>query len=196
MSTRDPYLPEPAALAALLARAGLATAAAGSSSATARSGRVRLALAAGALRPPAAARPAGAPPPRPLPTLVVEEGSLEDRLEAFRSWALDASGAERLYVADSDGLPLVGEASHEGQVAVAPALEQILATLRTHLQHDFEGTASFQLDEDQSLQLIWVVTCVGRLVVGAVGSQTIDERLRVSIRAALREVFSRQGEST
>ncbi len=183
---------DPQALAGSLARAGVGE--------RAQDVRRRAAAAPGAPPRPLTAAPAtaapppatAAPPPAPEPPpaeFAPPAGTLGERLEAFCAWLAAGTGAQGVFLADQDGLPVVDKQVGDELVAASALITRFLDL--AHSRH--------RALEDRGLQLQLATgelayflqdrgeggrTCLGFVVAEPVGRATL-ERVRRGLQRAL-----------
>lgn len=144
--------------------------------------------------PPEASPPTfgmpGAPGVGTLPDLEIPpDQALTEQLEHFVESLRGATGSYAVFVADSQGLPLVSRHGTEDQIAITAALDRALGPIRESLRGAPQGSVSVEVDRDNVLQVIWVNTEIGRYVVGMVLPQSLGGDVVESIRRQLVPLF-------
>lgn len=129
-----------------------------------------------------------------LPPIEVPEAMpMGDKLMVFAESVRAATGSYAVFIADSQGLPLISRHSMDDHVAISAALDQALGPIRASLRGDPQGSASIELDADNVLQVIWVNTVAGRYALGLIVPQSLGGEVVDALRAQLAPIFLQQG---
>jgi hypothetical protein len=197
------FSPEPLVLKELFARAGVGQGAAARRDAerisfaepepprpAARVERSRVAA-------PAPAEPEPEPAPADLPPLAemtdetlgaqvfgeaVASATVEERFERFLQWLMGGTGAFAAFVADAEGLPLVNRNAPDSYVAAIGPLDRAQAAIHAFVPSPEAGSATFELEHENVLQVVWADTSAGRLAVGLVLAGPLERVMVTRIR--------------
>lgn len=122
------------------------------------------------------------PPPKDYPSVLYW-------LEALAAWCMDAGLVDGLFVADESGLGLINTTISEGEIAVAVAMRQSMATLHRLHNEEAPGFTAFRHGAKQYMNLLWTPTNHGVLTVGILSeAPQHDERLTLLLERLIRAV--------
>lgn len=145
--------------------------------------------------PPSARVPASdAPTARPGAAFTPPLGPLDARLAALVDWVERETGAQHVFVADEDGLPLAASDDAVDPAAIAAELLRLLRTVRLSVGLAVDGTISLSLDAERSLQLIEATAAGRRFGLGVVGRAELGRGLMRRIGEGLYTAFGVEGE--
>jgi hypothetical protein len=182
---------DPEALAAALAKADLRPPA---TQATEPGGLTLLR----ALAAPTPCQPEPSPPPRAAMQPTVEsaseafrmpEGTMNERLDAFLSWAERQTRARQLFVFDADGLALVEHNAEPFLVAMASSFVNLLERLNSCLTDMSSESLTIDLDKDQALHVLRARTRFGLFALGAVVDAPVPRPKLSALRVALKQIL-------
>lgn len=117
--------------------------------------------------------------------------SLERGFASLATWLELRTGAQAVFVADSEGLGMTGPANDEPYLAAAGEIGAVLEKLTAIVPGVNEGAVTFELAEGQHLVLVGCMTEFGRISVGLVINRPLEPVWGVVIKKALREVALR-----
>ena len=148
--------------------------------------------------PPAAPPPGETPPPPAAappadPGFQAPPGDTAGRLAALAKWVRQTTGAETVFVADEEGLPLTGPEEAMDSMAVSAEILRLMATARRSITLPAEGVLSLALDERRTLHLIECRVDGQGYGIGAVMPGELKRHLAISIRDGLKQALA-QGE--
>ncbi len=126
-----------------------------------------------------------------LPRFHPPHAAMGARLAAFIDWLFRNLACVRVFIADSDGLPLAQRNSNIDLIGLATVLMDATRQLRGHLQLPPEGTIGMELGENETFLLLqiqtdWQQVSLGLIVRASLDRMTLDE-VKQALRAALNE---------
>ncbi len=188
---------DPEALAASLARAGAggwrpaATAPHALGYETMRPARAPQVEPAPAPRQAMGGGTEAAPPPAAVapPEFEAPSGGLAERLEAFCRWLAAATGAQGVFLADRDGLPVVARRVGDELVAASAMVTRFLELAHSRHRALAGGSLTLQLETGELVYFLQDrgdadAACLGFVVAEPVGGPTLER-----VRRALRRAF-------
>lgn len=111
--------------------------------------------------------------------------SLQARLKAFVSWAIERSGCRRLFVVDQEGLILMEKHAEATLVAASSSILSLMDRVDECLDTRTSGSLAIDLEGGLVLQLIQAETALGKYALGCVVSEPLRRAQIDEFRAAL-----------
>jgi hypothetical protein len=125
--------------------------------------------------------------PAPTP-FAPPAGELGARLEAYVAWLGGLSGCEQPFVADHDGLPMVGASDGSDLMAIGSALTRLMRRLHDRSESPLGSSIALELQRGW-LHLVTVESELGSFTVGVVTRRPLDRSVQRSIRDGLRRTL-------
>lgn len=152
--------------------------------------------------PSAGFTPSSSAPPAPEPlgeALLLNElagqlrgvSSLERGFASLATWLELRTGAQAVFVADSEGLGMTRAGNDEPYLAAAGEIGAVLDKLTAIVPGVNDGAVTFELSDGQRLVLVGCMTEFGRISVGLLINRPLEAVWSVVIKKALREVALR-----
>lgn len=141
------------------------------------------------LRRDSAVRPAGPgwPDPEPEP-FEAPSGELGTRLTAYVTWLAGIPGCRQPFVADHDGLPMVGAMDESDLMAIGSALTRLMRRLHDRSESTLGSSIALELQQGW-LHLVTVESELGSFTVGVVTQRPLDRGIQRAIRDGLRHTL-------
>lgn len=127
----------------------------------------------------------GAPPPA---AFEAPPGELGARLDAYVAWLAGLPGCERPFVADHDGLPMVGAMHESDLMAIGSALTRLLRRLHDRSESALGSSIALELQQGW-LHLVTVESELGPFTVGVVTPRPLDRPVQRALREGLRRAL-------
>jgi hypothetical protein len=125
----------------------------------------------------------------PVPEVFVPPaGELGARLEAYVAWLGGISGCEQPFVADHDGLPMVGASDGSDLMAIGSALTRLMRRLHDRSESALGSSIALELQRGW-LHLVTVESELGSFTVGVVTRRPLGRAVQRGIRDGLRRTL-------
>lgn len=111
--------------------------------------------------------------------------SLQSRLKAFVTWAIDRTACRRLFVADQEGLTLMEKHADPTLVAASSTILSLVDRVDECLDTRTNGSLAIDLEGGLVLQLIQAETALGKYALGCVVTEPLRRAQIDEFRAAL-----------
>jgi hypothetical protein len=116
--------------------------------------------------------------------------TLDARFAAFARWLEERTGAESVFVADSEGLGMVQSTAGETYVAAAAAIDSLRRELSGLIPNVESGRTTLRPTSGSHVELIWCETSLGRYTVGLVLAQPLGPAWTDAVLTALKDVVT------
>jgi hypothetical protein len=129
------------------------------------------------------------PDNEPAPRVFVPPaGELGARLEAYVAWLGGIPGCEQPFVADHDGLPMVGASDGSDLMAIGSALTRLMRRLHDRSESPLGSSIALELQRGW-LHLVTVESELGSFTVGVVTRRPLGRAVQRGIRDGLRRTL-------
>jgi hypothetical protein len=115
-------------------------------------------------------------------------GELGARLDAYVGWLGRLPGCEQPFVADHDGLPMVGAMHGSDLMAIGSALTRLMRRLHDRSESSLGSSIALELQSGW-LHLVTVESELGSFTVGVVTHHPLRRSVQRSIRDGLRRTL-------
>lgn len=138
---------------------------------------------------PRSGRPEGGPDDAPPPAAFEPPpGELGARLDAYVAWLAGLPGCERPFVADHDGLPMVGAMHESDLMAIGSALTRLMRRLHDRSESALGSSIALELQQGW-LHLVTVESELGAFTVGVVTPHPLGRSVQRAVRDGLRRAL-------
>jgi hypothetical protein len=118
--------------------------------------------------------------------------SIEQRVEMLVDWLMGSTASYSAFVADSEGLALANRNAPDNYVAATAMIGRAQHLLDSYVPAPVDGATSMELDDGNTLQIVWVSTDAGRLAAGMVLSQPLARPFCVTVRNMVRAAVANE----
>lgn len=113
---------------------------------------------------------------------------LGSRLAAYVAWLGQLPGCRQPFVADHDGLPMVGAMEESDLMAIGSALTRLMRRLHDRSESSLGSSIALEL-QNGWLHLVTVESGLGSFTVGVVTGRPLDRSIQRAIRDGLRSTL-------
>ncbi len=116
--------------------------------------------------------------------------SVEERLGVLVDWLTGTTASYSAFVADGDGLALANRNAPDNYVAATAMIGRAQHLVDAYVPAPVDGATSMELDDGNTLQIVWVTTSAGRLAAGIVLPQPLSRPFCASVREMVRTAIA------
>lgn len=126
------------------------------------------------------------------PGSFAELRSIEERLAVLVDWLTGTTAAYSAFVADGDGLALANRNTPDNYVAATAMIGRAQQLVDAYVPAPVDGATSMELDDGNTLQIVWVSTDAGRLAAGIVLPQPLPRPFCATVREMVRTAVANE----
>src|SRR5262249_61646557 len=120
------------------------------------------------------------------------KGSIEQRLAVLVDWLMGSTASYSAFVADSEGLALANRNAPDNYIAVTALIGRAQHLLDEYVPAPVDGATSMELEDGNTLQIVWASTDAGRLAAGMVLPQPLARTICVAVRNMVRAAVANE----
>jgi len=120
------------------------------------------------------------------------QGSIEQRLALLVDWLMGSTASYSAFVADSEGLALANRNAPDNYIAVTALIGRAQHLLDEFVPAPVDGSTSMELDDGNTLHIVWASTDAGRLAAGMVLPQPLVRTVCVAVRNMVRAAVANE----
>ncbi len=128
-----------------------------------------------------------------LPPFHPPNAAMGARLSAYIDWLIQNLACVRVFIADSDGLPLAQRNSNIDLIGLATVLMEATRQLRGHIELPPDASIAMELSENEIFQFVQVQTDWQKVSLGLIMPSVLDRKTLDHVKRALHNVFSEAG---
>ncbi|MEZ4398428.1 MAG: hypothetical protein R3B06_00310 [Kofleriaceae bacterium] len=118
--------------------------------------------------------------------------SIEAKLAVLVDWIMGTMASYSAFIADGDGLALANRNAPDNYVAATALIGRAQRMIDTYVPAPVDGATSMELDDGNTLQIVWVTTDAGWLAAGIVLTEPLPRPICVTVRDMVRAAVANE----
>jgi hypothetical protein len=123
---------------------------------------------------------------------ISSKATIEQRLAVLVDWLMGSTASYSAFVADSEGLALANRNAPDNYIAVTALIGRAQHLLDEFVPAPVDGATSMELEDGNTLQIVWASTDAGRLAAGMVLPQPLARTICVAVRNMVRAAVANE----